>query len=71
MLTAIRRTPTRLRVTPVGRLIAIVRDEGDACLPDLARQVLQVLAAQIEQLEADVDQDARVFLPKPPEPRLA
>jgi hypothetical protein len=25
----------------VGRLIAIVRDEGDACLPDLARQVLR------------------------------
>src|SRR5262249_38955796 len=36
----------------VGKLIAIVRDEGDARLPDLARQVLQVLAAQIEQLEA-------------------
>src|SRR5215475_6459295 len=30
----------------VGKLIAIVRDEGDARLPDLARQVLQVLAAQ-------------------------
>src|SRR5262249_37589370 len=29
-------------------------DEGDARLPDLARQVLQVLAAQIEQLEAAV-----------------
>jgi transposase len=38
----------------VGKLIAIVRDEGDARLPDLARQVLQVLAAQIEQLEAGV-----------------
>ena len=38
----------------VGRLIAIVRDEDDARLPDLARQVLQVLAAQIEQLEAAV-----------------
>ncbi len=34
----------------VGRLIAIVRDEEDARLPDLARQVLQVLAVQIEQL---------------------
>src|ERR1700751_368013 len=34
----------------VGKLIAIVRDEGDARLPELARQVLQVLAAQIEQL---------------------
>src|SRR5262245_19725364 len=31
----------------VGKLIAIVRDEGDARLPDLARQVLQVLANQI------------------------
>jgi transposase len=38
----------------VGRLIAIVRDEDDARLPDLARQVLEVLAAQIEQLEAAV-----------------
>ena len=38
----------------VGKLIAIVRDEGDARLPELARQVLQVLAAQIEQLEAAV-----------------
>jgi transposase len=38
----------------VGRLIAIVRDEDDARLPALARQVLAVLAAQIEQLEAAV-----------------
>src|SRR5947207_9226476 len=38
----------------VGKLIAIVRDQADAWLPDLARQVLQVLAAQIEQLEAAV-----------------
>jgi transposase len=38
----------------VGKLIAIVRDESDARLPDLARQILQVLAAQIEQLEAAV-----------------
>src|SRR5262245_12170392 len=35
-------------------LIAIVRDEREARLPDLAHQVLQVLAAQIEQLEAAV-----------------
>src|SRR5262249_36810895 len=35
----------------IGKLIAIVRDEGDARLPALARQVLQVLATQIEQLE--------------------
>jgi transposase len=38
----------------VGGLIAIVRDENDARLPGLARQVLVVLAAQIEQLEAAV-----------------
>jgi len=34
--------------------LAIVHDERDARLPDLARQVLQVLAAQIEQLQAAV-----------------
>src|SRR3954452_13577856 len=38
----------------VGQLIAIVRDESDARLPALARQVLQVLATQIEQIEAAV-----------------
>jgi transposase len=38
----------------VGKLITIVRDESDARLPDLARQVLAVLAAQIEQIEAAV-----------------
>ena len=38
----------------VGRLIAIVRDESDSRLPDLARQVLQVLATQLEQLAAAV-----------------
>jgi transposase len=38
----------------VGKLIAVVRDAGDARLPDLARQVLEVLAAQIEQLEGAV-----------------
>ena len=35
----------------VGELIAIVRDDGDRRLPDVARQVLQVLANQIEQIE--------------------
>jgi transposase len=35
----------------VGELIAIVRDDGDTRLPDVARQVLQVLANQIEQIE--------------------
>jgi transposase len=38
----------------VARLIAIVRDESDGRLPDLARQVLQVLATQLEQLAAAV-----------------
>jgi transposase len=38
----------------VGKLIAIVRDEDDARLPNMARQVLQVLAAQIEHLETAV-----------------
>src|SRR5215210_2156741 len=38
----------------VGQLIAIVRDAGDARLPDLARQVLEVLALQIEQIEVAV-----------------
>src|SRR5262249_43333934 len=37
----------------VGELIAIVRDDGDT-LPDVARQVLQVLANQIEQIETAV-----------------
>jgi transposase len=38
----------------VGQLIAIVRDESDRRLPDLARPVLQVLAAQVEMAEAAV-----------------
>jgi transposase len=38
----------------VSGLIAIVRDESDGRLPDLARQVLGVLAGQIEQVEAAV-----------------
>ena len=38
----------------VAGLIAIVRDERDARLPDLARQVLRVLAEEVEQLEAAV-----------------
>ena len=38
----------------VGELIAIVRDDGDTRLPDVARQVLQVLADQIEQIETAV-----------------
>src|SRR5919201_1733725 len=38
----------------VGQLIAIVRDDSDRRLPDVARQVLLVLANQIEQIEAAV-----------------
>lgn len=38
----------------VASLIAIVRDESDARLPDLARKVLRVLAGQVEQLQAAV-----------------
>ena len=38
----------------VGQLIAIVRDDGDTRLPDMARQGLQVLASQLEQIEAAV-----------------
>jgi transposase len=38
----------------VGELVAIVRDDGDRRLPAVARQVLQVLANQIEQIEAAV-----------------
>jgi transposase len=38
----------------VGKLIGIVRNGEDARLPDAARQVLQVLAAQIEQLETAI-----------------
>jgi len=38
----------------VGELIAIVRDDGDKRLPAVARQVLQVLAKQIEQIEAAI-----------------
>jgi transposase len=38
----------------VGELIAIIRDDGDRRLPAVARQVLQVLANQIEQIEAAV-----------------
>ena len=38
----------------VGELIAIVRDDGDKRLPAMARQVLQVLANQVEQIEAAI-----------------
>jgi transposase len=38
----------------VGELIAIVRDDEDTRVPDLARQVLQVLAAQLEHIEAAI-----------------
>src|SRR5690242_3496987 len=38
----------------VGKLTAITRDEEDTCLPGLARQVLQMPAVKIEQLEAAI-----------------
>jgi transposase len=38
----------------VGELIAIVRDNDDTRVPDMARQVLQVLACQIEHIEAAI-----------------
>src|SRR5215467_4245453 len=38
----------------VGELIAIVRKQDDTRVPDMARQVLQVLANQIEQTEAAI-----------------
>src|SRR5213595_3190658 len=38
----------------VGQLIAVVRDAGDLRLPDVARQVLQVLSAQLEHIEAAI-----------------
>jgi transposase len=38
----------------VARLVTIVRDASDARLPDLARQVLEVLATQLERLAAAV-----------------
>src|SRR5205809_1753721 len=38
----------------VAQLIAIVRDAGDLRLPDVARQVLQVLSAQLEHIEAAI-----------------
>jgi hypothetical protein len=38
----------------VGQLIAIVHGDGDTRLPDVARQVLQVLANQIEQIETAI-----------------
>ena len=41
-------------VRNVGRLIAIIRDESDERLPELARPVLQVLAEQVELAEAAV-----------------
>src|SRR5262249_9624652 len=38
----------------VGQLIAIIRDDADIRLPAVAQQVLQVLASQLEQIEAAV-----------------
>ncbi len=38
----------------VSELIAIVRDDNDARVPDLARQVLRAIAEQIDQLQARI-----------------
>src|SRR5438034_9902411 len=38
----------------VGELIAIVRDHDDRRVPDMAREVLQVLTNQIEQIETAI-----------------
>jgi transposase len=38
----------------VSQLIAMVHDGEDTRLPDVARQVLQVLACQLEQIEAAI-----------------
>src|SRR5262245_33701928 len=46
----------------VGQLIAIVRADGDTRLPDVARQVQQVLANQIEQIEAAISALERQLL---------
>src|SRR5262249_45977224 len=46
----------------VGQLIAIVRADGDTRLPDVARQVLQVLGNQIEQIEAAISALGRQLL---------
>jgi len=46
----------------VGELIAIIRDDGDTRLPAVARQLLQVLANQIEQIEAAVAALERLLL---------
>src|SRR5262249_43531467 len=46
----------------VGELIAVFRDDGDTRLPDVARQVLQVLANQIEQIETAITAVERQLL---------
>jgi transposase len=38
----------------VGQLIAVVRDDDNTRLPDVARQVLQVLSAQLEHIETAI-----------------
>lgn len=35
----------------IGRLLAIVMDDADARIPDMARQVLKVIASQINELQ--------------------
>src|SRR5215468_2558825 len=52
--TALMRRVAAQGLRNVAQLIAIVRDEDDLRLADVARQVLQVLANQIEQIEAAI-----------------
>src|SRR5262249_56161517 len=49
----------------VAQLIVIVRDGEETRLPDVARQVLQVLAHQIEQIEAAIAALERQLLARP------
>src|SRR5262245_6587123 len=52
----------RRRGCAMRELIAIVRADGDTRLPDVARQVLQVLACQIEHIEAAISALERQLL---------
>ena len=49
-------------MTSIAKLIAILRDEADARLPDAARLALKELAAQIEGLTTRIEKLDRVIL---------
>src|SRR5262249_58764235 len=49
----------------VAQLIAIVRDADDLRLPDVSRQVLQVLANHIEHIEAAITSLQKQVLASP------